>query len=332
MIMSKPSGLKPWHLVADIGGTNARFARKACDSNALTDITRISVAGHENFIHALEECMEAMAKDSSWEQYPEEACFAVACRTDHDEISFTNSPWHFSRRAVSSALGKVRLQLINDFAAQGYAISKLGEDDWVQVGGLEPETGKPIAILGPGTGLGVSLVVPAGQSFSVVDGEGGHVDFAPLDDDEYAVLNVLKDRFGRVSVERLLSGSGILNIYQALCLLGHKNAVQKSPEEISEAALHATDGVAVETLHMFCRVLGSVAGNVALTAGTRGGVYITGGIVPAMRDFFINSGFRQRFEDKGRFSDYLGTIPVRLVINETLGLVGAANRLAMASW
>lgn len=329
--MTDNTDLKPWQLVADIGGTNARFARKACDSNALYDVTRINVSGHENFIHALEECMESLAVDTAWAPNPVSACFAVACRTDHDEIRFTNSPWHFSRSEVSSALDDAELDVINDFAAKGYAISELSPNDWIQLGGGTPDAGEPMAILGPGTGLGVSLVVPQHKDFAVVDGEGGHVDFAPVDDGEYEVFKVLRKRFGRVSVERLLSGAGILNIYQALCQIEGCASELASPEAVSEAALNNSEPLAVEALQMFCRILGAVAGNLALTAGTRGGVYITGGIVPAMSEFFINSDFRERFDDKGRFSDYLKSIPVRLVIHKNLGLLGAANRLSKLS-
>lgn len=329
--MTEPRANLAWQLVADIGGTNARFAKKQAGSNALFDISTLSVAGHAHFTAALAQYLESShaSRGKGWAPLPESACFAVACRVDHEMIRFTNSSWTFTRAEVSAMLGGVVPDLVNDFAALGYGICELSATDWQQFGGLEPVAGKPVAVLGPGTGLGVSLVVPTQTGFVVVDGEGGHVDFAPITAGECRVLEVLAARFGRVSVERLLSGAGLVNIYQALADIRRQKAALTRPEEITAAAM-AGEYMAKETLHMFCRVLGSVAGNLALTAGALGGVYITGGIVPGMLEFFAASDFRTRFEAKGRFRNYLARIPVRVVTRQDLGLLGAANKLTLA--
>lgn len=321
---------KPWNLVADIGGTNARFARKTEGDNRLYDITGISVDGHENFPQALVEFLTRKAEDAAWLPHPEAACFAVACRPDHEQIRLTNSPWHFSRTQVQGMLGGAPLDIVNDFAAKGYGISELGENDWVQVGNGEPVPGKPVAIIGPGTGLGVSLAVPTGEGWVVVDGEGGHVDFAPVDALEFRLLEILARQFGRVSVERLLSGAGLLNIYRGLAEMRGLPATLATPEAVSSAGKRDEDPLAKESLRLFCRVLGATAGNLALTAGALGGVYITGGIIPGMLEFLLASEFRARFDAKGRFRGYLGRIPVRVVIRQDLGLLGAAKRLTLA--
>ena len=318
---------KSWQLVADIGGTNARFARKQPGENRLLDITSFNVAGHENFTLALSECLATLAKDPAWEALPSAACFAVACRVDHEQVRFTNSPWHFTRTEVADMLGQIAPILINDFAAKGYAIQQLQANDWVQVGGQKSKPEKPVAILGPGTGLGVSLLVPTHDSFVVVDGEGGHMDFAPVSTLEYQILDRLAHRFGRVSLERLLCGAGLVNIYQALSEISHRHPALTRPEDISRLGQSGDDDIATSTLKVFCSVLGSVAGNLALTAGTLGGVYVTGGIIPGMLAFLKASDFRQRFEAKGRFQEYLSQIPVRVVTRQDLGLLGSANRL-----
>ena len=325
--MTDQSPLKDWSLVADIGGTNARFARKLPGKNSLMDQVNISVSGHANFIHALASVLEDFSKDETWSATPSLACFAVACRVDHEEISFLNSPWAFTRSEVKNLLGSIDLDVINDFAANGYGIGELSASDWLQVGGHEAIPDKPVVIIGPGTGLGVSLVVPRPEGNVVVDGEGGHVDFAPTDALEYQVLEVLKKQFGRVSVERLLSGSGILNIYQALAAIEGVDSLLQEPEAISGEGIAGTDPLAEQTMSLFCAVLGSVAGNLALTTGALGGVYIAGGIVPGMVDFLSKSDFRERFDEKGRYRDYMKKIPTRVIIRHDLGLIGAGVNL-----
>ena len=319
--------LKPWNLVADIGGTNARFSVENCGNGELELVKAYSVSDHDAFTDALDHFLTDVKTLGDWEPLPDAACLAVACPVEIEQIRFTNSPWAFTRADVGALLGSRPLELINDFAAVGYAIPELTEQDWQQIGGGCSRADKPIAVLGPGTGLGVCAVVPNGSGAQVITGEGGHVDFAPVGTLEMSVLEQLNRCFERVSVERLLSGDGLVNLYNALAVVTHKPAELSTAAQISEVALRSTDTLANTTLQVFCRVLGSVAGDLALTFGALGGVYVAGGIVPRFVDFLTESDVRHRFESKGRFKSYLAEIPLRVVTREHLGLMGAAKRL-----
>ncbi len=321
---------KAWNLVADIGGTNARFGLVDYASARLLQVGRYSVAEHDTFSGAMRCYLRDIAATVDWQAFPRAACLAVACPVDSDVIQFTNSPWTVNRNLLSGLLDKAPVALINDFAAVGYAVTDLHPQDWCQLGGYDPTPGLPIAVLGPGTGLGVCSLVSVGTGYQVIEGEGGHVDFAPVDAQEVAVLQILTSRFGRVSAERLLSGAGLLNIYQSLAQLAGKPALHQTPAGVSEAALAGVETLAVSALGMFCRVLGSAAGNLALTLGAKGGLFVAGGIAPRIIDFLGNSEFRRRFESKGRFASYLRDIPVRVVVKEDLGLFGAVKKLTLA--
>ncbi|MEK9589097.1 MAG: glucokinase, partial [Gammaproteobacteria bacterium] len=223
---------------------------------------------------------------------------------------------------------------LNDFAAIGHAIPHLESSDWVQMGDGASQVDYPIVVLGPGTGLGVCTLVGTEHGVTVIEGEGGHADFAPTNKEEALVLDVLSAKFGRVSIERLLSGDGLLNIYGALMELERLSSGQSGgsvvadPSDVSAFALAGSDPVAVGALTMFCNILGSVAGNLALTLGAKAGVYIAGGIPGKILSFLENSDIRARFEAKGRFQSYLQKIPLRVVIKEDLGLLGAAHFLS----
>ncbi|MBR9912250.1 MAG: glucokinase [Gammaproteobacteria bacterium] len=322
--------VQPWNLVADIGGTNARFGVEDYASSKLQETRRYSVSDHAEFSDALKHFLKDVKEMGGWEALPRAACFAVACAVESDVVQFTNSPWTIDRHKVSEQLNSARLSLVNDFVAVGHAVTALKPKDWHQIGGGAPVTGRPIAILGPGTGLGVCTLVPIGTGYKVIEGEGGHVDFAPTDAQEIAVFEILNRRFGRVSAERLLSGAGILNIYQALAQLANQSPVLQAPAEVTAAALEGVDTLALKSLQMFCRTLGAVAGNLALTLGAKGGVYIAGGIVPRFIDFLEASDFRHGFENKGRFRSYLTTIPTRVITKDDLGLAGAVKKLSIS--
>ena len=310
-----------WNLVADIGGTNARFALASPVSKELW--------GLRTFSEALEAYLvEAAAEGASG--LPCAACLGVASPVEQPVIQFTNSPWFLDREALSRRL-ETPVQLINDFAAVGYGVTTLREEDWFALGGGQPRDDRPVGVLGAGTGLGVCGIVPIDGRYHVIETEGGHVDFAPVDAQEIAVLERLTARYGRVSAERLLSGAGIVNIYTSLAELAGRAPAHDSAAAITDAALEGVESLAVRSLEMFCRVLGSTAGNLALTLGAHGGIYIAGGIAPRFRDFLARSEFRARFEAKGRFSSYLREIPVRLVIRDNLGLEGAAGFLRQAA-
>lgn len=318
---------KDWNLVADIGGTNARFAVHDILSDELKKVVVLSVADHPTFMGALKHLLAQLKQDGSWTPFPLEACLAVACPVDRELISFTNSDWKFTRKDLAKALNNIPVQVINDFSAIAWSIPELKPFEWHQIGGLESRPDKPIAILGPGTGLGVCTLVPIEGGYKVVDGEGGHIDFAPVTSREVDILVELQKRYPRVSVERLLSGSGIVNIYQSLCAIENTFVSYQSPHEITEAAIETEDELAKEALSIFCRVLGSMASNLALISNARGGVYIAGGIVLRFLEFIQSSDFRLRFEDKGRFRSYVEHIPVRVILKQHLGLFGALQKI-----
>lgn len=316
-----------WYLIADIGGTNARFAMGDPGGDGVRHERTMSVAEHPSFMSALQAYLDTVHGMANVAKSPQAACLAVACPANRDVISFTNSDWVIHRDDVALALQLPRLHVINDFAAIGHAVYALSERDWRQLGAGCVEEAQPIAVLGPGTGLGVCGVLPVAGHAQVIAGEGGHVDFAPVSDEEVEILRRLRTRFRRVSAERLLSGAGLSNIYWALTTLRDAQHRHASPADISAAALAGEDAVAVEALQVFCRVLGSVAGNLALTFGARGGVYVAGGIAPKIVDFMAASDFRERFLAKGRFRDYLNDIPTRVVVRENPGLWGALRFL-----
>ena len=254
-------------------------------------------------------------------------CLAVACPADVEHIAFTNSHWEFTKTQLLEWFGCQRLVVINDFEAVAHGITELGEDDCLQIGGGSPQTHKPVGILGAGTGLGMAALVSHSDGYHVLDTEGGHADFAPVGQRQVDVLGCLRETYKRVSLERVLSGKGIVNIYKAICSIEDAEDLLATPPEVVTAALDGSNPQALTALNTFCESMGAAAGNLALTLGAKGGIYIAGGVVPRFKEFFANSGFRDKFEEKGRFAAYLQPIPVYLVTRSNLGLLGAAKKL-----
>ena len=217
--------------------------------------------------------------------------------------------------------------MINDFTAMALGVPHVSDGQLVQVGGGDGDAGCPRLVIGPGTGLGVSGLVPARSGWVPLATEGGHVDYAPTDDVEMDVLRILRRRFGRVSVERILCGEGMVSLHQALAEMAGEVPQWRTPAELTRAALEQADPAALTALHRFCEILGRVAGNAALTLGARGGVYLCGGIVPRFVDFLKSTRFREGFEDKGRMRGYMEAIPVAVVMEPYTGLLGAAEAL-----
>lgn len=315
-------------LVADVGGTHARFAWLAEPGDPLAHRASYRVADHAGLREAIEHYLHEQRLPR-----PARAAVGIANPVTGDRVHMTNHDWGFSIAELQRALGLERLLVINDFTALALALPLLGPDDRRAVGGPgEPAEAAPIALLGPGTGLGVSgLIRPPGGGWVPLTGEGGHVTLAAADEREDAVLAVLRRRFGHVSAERALSGPGLANLYQAVCELAGKQASPLDAPAITQAALRHADPHCVAALELFCAFLGTVAGNLALTLGARGGVYIGGGIVPRLGDWFDGSSFRERFEAKGRFREYLEGIPTWVILAESPGLRGAARALDMGS-
>lgn len=295
-------------LVADIGGTHARFA---VSDGALRAVVSLPSKDFASLADA------AKAYLAKVDVRPSRAAFAVAGPVGEGAVTLTNLGWSFTAGELSTALG-MRVTLLNDFEAIACSVPHLAACDLVTVGrDIEGEKDGTVAIVGPGTGFGVG-----GWSHGhALVTEGGHADFAPGDDVEIEILKVLRARFGHVSWERLLSGPGLVNLHAAM---GGRETL--SPQEIT--ARVGRDPLCTEVFARFCAILGSAAGDIALTLGARGGVLIAGGILPAMRAPFAASQFRARFEAKGRFAAYLKAIPTRLIVQDHAGLIGAAASLA----
>ena len=313
-----------WGLVGDIGATNARFAL-VTPAGDLTPPRNYLCSDHAT----IGEAIAAYLANSDGGR-PERAVLAVAASLHGDNVTFTNNPWTFSITTLRRSLGLDRLRVINDFHANALAVTRLGGDDVRKIGGGEAVAGMPMGIIGPGSGLGVSAVVPSGDAYVPIAGEGGHVTMAASDDEESGVLALMRRRYDHVSAERVLSGPGLVNLYNALCELAGTPAAALTAAQISDPATGARDPFARRAVSMFCAMLGTVAGNLALTLGARGGIYIAGGMVPKLGEAFAQSNFRARFEDKGRFSSYLAAIPTSVVVRPDAALIGAAQLLDSA--
>ena len=316
-----------YHLVGDIGGTNARFAFVPPGASRPTALAKYPVADFSCFDDVLARLLTDWRERGLPETGPDKTCLAVAAPPHLDTISFTNSPWRFDRALLERHLQRSSITIINDFAAVARALPALTDSDVEQIGAGTSSAGAPMVAIGPGTGTGVATVVydSYGKPL-VVDGEGGHVDYAPISDMEFEVLKRLRARFGRVSIERLLCGTGIVNIYHALGDIRGLPAELLSPEDIGAAAQH-DNPLAAEAMAMFFAVLGSSAGNLALTMGAMGGVFIAGGIAPRYIDLLRRSDFRARFLAKGRFADYNTKIGTFVITHEDPGSLGAALHL-----
>jgi glucokinase len=312
---------RPDDLVADIGGTNARFARVDADGRPYAERS-LPGADFPGLAAAA-----AAYLDATGGPRPSRAAVAVATPVTGDWIQFTNSDWSFSTEAARRELGLERLIILNDFTALALALPLLdpGERRAVGGGGAVPEA--PIGLIGPGTGLGVSGLVWSGRRWIPLQTEGGHVTFAAVDEREWAVGRVLQRRFGHVSPERLLSGPGLVNVYAALAELEGWPAESLEPADITDRGLTGACPHCRDVLDLFCGALGTAAGNLAITLGARGGVYIGGGIVPRLGGFFDRSAFRARFEAKGRFSGYLAAVPTWAITAANPALRGAAAAL-----
>ena len=317
-------GGKPHYLVGDIGGTNARFAYVTPEQERPLPLARYRVADFQNFDEVMARLIDGWHELGLPAGGPEKTCLAVAAPPHLDTISFTNSPWRFDRALLRRYLKNSSIDIINDFAAVARALPALSPADIEQIGVGVVEAGHPMVSIGPGTGTGVASVIfdKAGSPL-VIQGEGGHVDFAPITDMEFEVLKRLRARFGRVSIERLLCGAGIVNIYQALGEIRGVQPELSTPSDIGAAAQKDAP-LASEAMAMFFAVLGSSAGNLALTTGAMGGVFIAGGIAPRYIDLLRKSDFRARFLAKGRFADYNTNIGTFVITHDDPGLLGAA--------
>jgi glucokinase len=324
MAASAPGpGMDTAWLVGDVGGTNARFGLVSPDGA----IRHSSTFACADFAE-IGDAVEAYLGQRGSLPMPRVGALAIAAAISGDRISMTNHPWSFSVTALRDRLGFEKLVALNDFTAVALALPRLSPNDRFQVGGTAPVEGKPIAVLGPGSGLGASGLVPAGSGWVALTAEGGHATMPPADDRESAVLDLMRRRFDHVSAERVLSGPGLVNLYNTLAALDRVPAAPYTAAQITDPEIGAGDRLCREATDMFCAMLGTVAGNLVLTLGAQGGAYIAGGIVPRLGQRFGQSGFRQRFEAKGRMQPYLAAVPAYVVTHKLPAFLGCAAALA----
>ncbi|MDQ7989513.1 MAG: glucokinase [Candidatus Dactylopiibacterium sp.] len=309
-------------LLGDIGGTNARFALVREAGAPVSDIRQLAAADFAGPFEAVQAYLAGLDVAS-----PRRAAIGIANPITGDWLQMTNHSWAFSIEALRQQLGLDRLRFLNDFTALALALPHLAADEREQVGGGAPAHDCAIGVIGPGTGLGVSSLAPDDGQWIPLPGEGGHVTLAAQTDEEMAVVRVFARAFGHVSAERVLSGPGLVALHQALAEVRGITAAPLEAAEITRAALAGSDALCLATLQTFCALLGGTAGNLALTLGARGGIYIGGGIVPRLGSFFAASPFRERFEAKGRFRGYLAAIPTYVIQAAAPALTGAAAAL-----
>ena len=313
-------------LLADIGGTHARFAMQ---SQHLGRLENMAVYQCAHFA-SLELCVRHYLADHPSAK-PTCAAMGIATQVMGDWVSMPNNPWAFSTSALQQALRLEQLLFINDFTALALSLPDLESDDLHRIHPGQPQAGAPLALVGPGTGLGVSgLFATAQGSFVAISGEGGHVTLSADNPYEVAVLDFLQKRFGHASAERALSGPGLLNLYDAVCAIDDRPCQHTQPHEVMDSALSHADPAGVAALGLFFSFLGSICGNLALTLGARGGLYLGGGIVPRALAALEQSQFLSRYLQKGRYQDYLQQIPISVITADIFpALKGAARALDM---
>jgi glucokinase len=315
-------------VAVDIGGTHARFAlaRIAADGTiTLGEPATLHTRDHASFQTAWQDFARANGG-----VLPRAVAIAVAGPVGGEVIRFTNNPWLIRPALIEEKLGVDRYSLVNDFGAVGHAVARAGAEHFLHLAGPDtplPEGGT-LSIVGPGTGLGVAHVWRDGHGgYRVQATEGGHIDFAPLDLIEDAILAHLRQRHNRVSVERVVSGPGLVDIYQALAALEHRAVQQLDDKALWALGTSGEDSLAAAAVDRFCLSLGSVAGDIALAQGA-GGVVIAGGLGLRIKDTLLKSGFASRFCAKGRFAGLMGALPVKLITHPQPGLYGAAAAFA----
>lgn len=314
-------------VTADIGGTHARFAIAKLDGNKVRSLEATCTL-KTNEHASLEMAWEAFARQVN-RALPSSASIAIAGPIRGEVLKLTNNPWSIRPSKLPRELGLKKLHIINDFGAVGHAVAQVDKQHFQHVCGLNeqlPEHGIT-TVIGPGTGLGVAQVLRAGEDYQVIETEGGHIDFAPLDPLEDRILAELRPRFRRVSVERMVSGMGLMNIYEVLSSIDGFPRKHLDEKTLWAAAIGGEDKLAAAALDRFFLIFGAVAGDMALAHGSDS-LVIAGGLGHRLAASFNNSGFRHRFAAKGRFEPFMSNMPVRLITHPEPGLFGAAAAFA----
>jgi glucokinase len=314
-------------LLADIGGTNARFALET-GPGQVELIEVLPCADYPTLADALRAYLAMPAQAAAGAGKIRHAAIAIANPVVGDLVRMTNHHWEFSIEALRRECGFATLLVVNDFSALACALPHLNAQQKRQVGGGAAREHSALGLLGAGTGLGVSGLIPAGDGWSALRSEGGHVTFSPANETEIAILRFAWSEFEHVSAERLLSGVGIELIYRALAHHTGQPDHRLGAPEVVRRALSGECALCDQVVEAFCGMLGTVAGNLAITLGAQGGIYIGGGIVPRLGARFANSSFRSRFEQKGRFVNYLAQVPTFVITAEYPAFLGVSAILA----
>ena len=315
-------------VAVDIGGTHARFATAEVECGRVIELgepVTLKTAEYASFQTAWQEFGRILDKPM-----PRAAAIAIAGPVDVDIIKLTNNPWIIRRSMVCETLDVDSYVVVNDFGAVGHAVAQADAEHFLHLTGPEQpltETGT-ISIIGPGTGLGVAHVLRTEKGYHVQATEGGHIDFAPLDSIEDSLLDRLRKRHRRVSVERVVSGPGLVEIYEALAAIEGRSVRQLDDKQLWQLGMTGDDSLAAASVDRFCLSLGSVAGDITLAQGGFGGVVIAGGLGLRIKDILVRSGFAERFRAKGRFESLMAGIPVKLITHPQPGLFGAAAAYA----
>jgi glucokinase len=307
-------------LIGDIGGTNARFA--IAEDGKYRQLKHVEVDHYPSLHDAIADYLKALPEA---DRKNLAGALAIAGPVLGDHIALTNAAWSFSTEELKNSLGLASLTIVNDFAANAYAIPHLTAQQKFAIGPRIDGAHGNVGVIGPGTGLGMSSLIPNGRGWTLVAGEGGHATLAASTEEEFAIIQMLWKRWSHVSAERVLSGAGLVNLYEALCALRGVEPLMLSPADVTKRAMDRSDETCVRAFDRFCDFLGSVAGDLALTIGAFGGIYIAGGILLRFKEALAASDFRQRFESKGRFAGMLAKMPTWLILEEQPGLIGLAN-------
>lgn len=306
-------------LVGDIGGTNARFALLSDAHAQPKTFDPVHTGDFPDIETAVEESVFALTSIM-----PRSAVIAVAGPVQGEEIDLTNAEWVIRPRTMMERLGVDDVVIINDFEALALALNSLGDDMLHAIGGGAAEPNGPKVVLGPGTGLGVAGMIHANGIWVPIPGEGGHVSFGPVEADEFAVWQALEPEDGRISAEAVLSGRGLVRLYKGVAASEDAEPLFTRPDEISDAGLAGRDTIARRTVELYCRLLGRLAGDLALIFMASGGVYIGGGIAPRLLPILDAGGFRKAFEAKAPHADFLHSVPCRVITGERPALTGLA--------
>ncbi|MFZ6689256.1 glucokinase [Undibacterium sp. SXout11W] len=316
-------------LFADIGGTNARFALET-SPGVLVAVKVLACADYPQLADAMRAYLQTSEALAAGADLVKNAGIAIANPIHGDCVQMTNHHWSFSIEATRQLFQLETLDVVNDFTALAMSLPLLGKQQLTQVGGRTAVPDSAIGLLGAGTGLGVSGLIPSADGWKPLHSEGGHVSFTPANRREIDILEFAWQEFDHVSAERLLSGPGLKLIYRALAASRQQIAEDIEAPDIVQRGLNQQCQICSDVLASFCDMLGTMAGNLAVTLGARGGIYIGGGIVPRLGDYILRSGFRQRFDQKGRFTQYLSDIPVFVITEPYPAFIGLSALLQQA--